>query len=115
MLFELAARVVLGCSTDVDCSLNGVCRPTGCVCDAPWGGEACEALHYARTPPSGHDLFPIERSHNTWNGPIVTGGDGRFHLYAPRYGNFTGIRSLFQPAHAHHSQRAKRHGARMQR
>ena len=57
---------VLGCKTDLDCSLNGICTAAGaCVCDKPWKGDACGVLGYKVTPKSGLDLFPINRSHNT--------------------------------------------------
>ena len=62
---ELAAA----CSSDLDCSLNGVCKRDTCVCDKPWRGSSCGVLGYKVTPKAGEDLFPINRSHNTWNGP----------------------------------------------
>jgi hypothetical protein len=91
---------VNGCTSDVDCSLNGVCSTaTGaCACDRPWSGPRCGTLAYAATTPAAaRDLFPINRTHNTWNGPVV-GPDrsGQFHFYVPLYGNYTGIKSLFR-------------------
>ena len=53
-------------------------------------------MGYKTTPIAGHDLFPINRSHNTWNGPIIGPVDGKYHLYDPLYGNYTGIKSLFR-------------------
>ena len=41
-------------------------------------------------------MFPINRSHNTWNGPIIGPVAGKYHLYDPLYGNYTGIKSLFR-------------------
>jgi hypothetical protein len=86
------------CKSDLDCSLNGKCRSSAgtCVCDKPWGGSGCGELRYKVTPAAGRDLFPINRSHNTWNGPIVGPVGGQYHLYDPLYGNFTGIKSLFR-------------------
>lgn len=56
------------CASDIDCSLNGLCNPSGkCVCDKPWQGPSCGVMGYKVTPVSGKDLFPINRSHNTWN------------------------------------------------
>eukprot|EP01047_Picozoa_sp_COSAG01_P053324 COSAG01_NODE_5703_length_4087_cov_14.995737_1_plen_237_part_00 len=86
------------CKSDLDCSLNGICSSSAgtCVCDKPWGGSGCGELRYKVTPAAGRDLFPINRSHNTWNGPIVGPVGGQYHLYDPLYGNFTGIKSLFR-------------------
>lgn len=55
------------CTSALDCSLNGECDTGVCVCDRPWGGPACGALQYATTPSSGKSLFPLNKSHNTWN------------------------------------------------
>ena len=39
---------VVGCASDLDCSLNGLCDAgTGlCICDKPWSGETCGILKY---------------------------------------------------------------------
>lgn len=84
-------------------SLNGACTSGSCLCDKPWSGPSCGVLKYAPTTLiSGKDLFPINRSHNTWNGPIVGPVDGIYHLYVPLYGNFTGIKSLFRVEYIMH-------------
>lgn len=38
--------VSLQCSTDTDCSLNGLCsrRAGKCICDAGWRGNDCSEL-----------------------------------------------------------------------
>ncbi len=75
-----------GCETDFECSLNGVCSTGLCVCDPPWVGDACQYLSYKNaTPATGKDLWNVSDARNTWNGPIVTGPDGLFHLYLPIY------------------------------
>lgn len=74
------------CVSDFDCQLNGLCSAGSCVCDAPWAGANCGTLLFAPTTPvSGRSLIPRDDERNTWNGPIVTGPDGRFHLFAPLY------------------------------
>jgi hypothetical protein len=41
------------CETEFDCSLNGLCLPSGvCQCDAPWSGPQCGKILYAVTPVS---------------------------------------------------------------
>ena len=44
-----------GCSTGLDCSLNGVCPSTGggsCVCDPGWSGPQCATLALGPVAPS---------------------------------------------------------------
>jgi hypothetical protein len=87
----LAALLSLGraaCSTSFDCSLNGVCTGGKCACESPWGGAACETLQYAVTPASGKNLWRgagTSENLNTWNGPIIQGSDGKYHLFDPVY------------------------------
>jgi len=85
LLVATALSAVAGCKTDMDCSLNGVCTSAACVCDKPWIGTACTTLAYKVTPASGKNLYNNSDPRNTWNGPIVTGPDGKFHLYDPIY------------------------------
>mmetsp|Transcript_17727 Transcript_17727/g.46280 ORF Transcript_17727/g.46280 Transcript_17727/m.46280 type:complete len:363 (-) Transcript_17727:1552-2640(-) len=80
-----STSTVGGCSTDLDCSLNGVCTAGECACDKPWSGDACQTLTFATTPALAKSLYNISDPRNTWNGPIVTGSDGKFHMYVPIY------------------------------
>ena len=41
-----------GCKTDLDCSLNGVCRARACVCDPAWKGSRGICLVVAPQAPS---------------------------------------------------------------
>ena len=80
------ASHVTPCLTDFDCSLNGICTTSQCVCDAPWSGPACATLSFATTPISGKNIFNNSDPRNTWGGPIVGPGyDGKFHAYVPLY------------------------------
>ena len=57
LLTVLLASTALACSSDVDCSLNGVCSTAGGgECDAPWTGSVCGVLAYKTTPASGKSL-----------------------------------------------------------
>ena len=85
IVFACIAFRVRACSTGFDCSLNGVCTSNSCVCDSPWVGPACGTLQYAVTPASGKNLWTGSENLNTWNGPILQGGDGLYHLYDPVY------------------------------
>jgi len=86
VLLASLMALAYSCSTSFDCSLNGLCSAGGvCTCDAPWGGDACEKLVYAVTPASGKNLWTGSDQLNTWNGPIITGPDGTYHLFDPVY------------------------------
>ena len=74
-----------GCTSTVDCSLNGLCVASQCVCDSPWVGTACDKLGFAVTPASGRSLWNVSDVRNTWNGPIMQGADGKFHIFVPIY------------------------------
>lgn len=81
----LLPLVAAACSTDHNCSLNGVCTAGACVCDKPWSGDACGALKYKTTPASAKNAYNTSDPRNTWNGPIFRGTDGKYHLYNPLY------------------------------
>jgi len=73
------------CKGALDCSLNGVCSSGVCACDKPWGGPGCGQLQYKITPAGGKNLYNTSDPRNTWNGPIVQGPDGKYHLFNPIY------------------------------
>ena len=87
LALALCASRVAPCSTDLDCSLNGVCAATQCVCDAPWEGASCATLAFAaETPLSGRSIYNSSDPRNTWGGPIVgPGDDGKYRAYVPIY------------------------------
>ena len=92
------------CTTNLDCSLNGLCQPhTGsCLCDKPWHGSRCGVLKYqSNQPMSSANLYPHNDTGapktgpcvtasgsctalNTWNGPIVKVGT-QYHMFNPLY------------------------------
>jgi hypothetical protein len=76
------------CATNLDCSLNGICQTSSgtCLCDSPWNGETCSSLKYSpSTPAIAKSIYNISDPRNTWNGPIVQGSDGKYHIYVPLY------------------------------
>jgi hypothetical protein len=89
LLAAAAVSFASACTTDLDCSLNGVCSPSSsaCVCDAPWTGDSCSRLGYATaTPKSGFNIYNDSDPHNTWGGPIVGPDDqGKYHAFIPYY------------------------------
>ncbi len=74
------------CDSAFNCSLNGACNAGACACSPPWSGANCATLTYATsTPASGQNLFTANATANSWNGPIIQGADGTFHLFDPIY------------------------------
>ena len=75
------------CSTDLDCSLNGVCTDQRCLCDLPWGEEGCGVLLFSPLPrPSS--AYGYHPNVTSWGGNAVFGGsetaetgDGKWHLF----------------------------------
>eukprot|EP00911_Craspedida_sp_UC1_P002170 UC1_evm1s1666 len=84
-----SSRPVLQCTSDLNCSLNGVCGADGvCACDRPWTGPRCGVLAFAaQSPATGRSLYPANDTfHNTWNGPIMYDeSEKTYHMYAPLY------------------------------
>jgi hypothetical protein len=83
--FAPAAR----CATDKDCSLNGVCGPSGgCACDPGWHGGACELLALGAAPAGGAYGFGAPFGVTSWGGNAIRdsggGGDGLWHLCSSR-------------------------------
>ena len=75
------------CVVDVDCSLNGLCTDSLCVCDAPWSGPSCSSLAFAVTPAIAQNIYNNSAdTRNTWGGAIA-GPDDRlkYHFYMPLY------------------------------
>lgn len=85
---------------------RAVCAPPACV---HRGGPACETLQFAVTPASGKNLWAgafTDESLNTWNGPIIRGADGTYHLFDPVYEHA----SLWKVIHYAHGTAAKIEG-----
>ena len=91
-----------GCSSDLDCSLNGVCDvPSGhCRCDRPWktgvasaGREACNVLDIVPHPDSyvpayggarTDTAFRRDQEVTSWGGNVLRDDQGVFHLWVSR-------------------------------
>lgn len=68
------------CSTDAECSLNGVCTKQRCACDLPWGGESCGVLLFSPLPrPSA--AYGYQPNVTSWGGNAAAGPDGKWHLF----------------------------------
>ena len=55
-----------GCSSDLNCSLNGVCTSGSCKCDKPWYGPDCSLMMFLPVSfPQGYGQAP---NLTTWGG-----------------------------------------------
>jgi len=95
----LLAGAASACTTDLDCSLNGACAASACVCDAGWvsgAKHACERL----------DLLPADLSHgynhlrghdtdngstSSWGATQLKGDDGLYHTFVGEMARNCGI------------------------
>ena len=82
-----------GCTTDEDCSLNGVCNvstggaPGVCSCDVPWIGHRCQTLELAAGEVGLHGL-PLCAYHGdgvnstSWGGSVLHAPeDGKYYMW----------------------------------
>eukprot|EP00040_Diaphanoeca_grandis_P017582 m.91933 g.91933 ORF g.91933 m.91933 type:complete len:536 (-) comp26511_c1_seq1:143-1750(-) len=72
------------CTTDLDCSLNGVCSANVCVCDPGWNGTLCDTLMFEPALQSGvygsngSDPFAV----TSWGGNAIWDNSTQlWHLY----------------------------------
>ena len=70
------------CTTNEDCSLNGICTGGSCACTASWTGHNCQYLNLEAAPKiAGYGWQPNVSS---WGGSIyrnATDPAGLYHLY----------------------------------
>ncbi len=79
-----------GCATELDCSLNGECKNSKCVCYSGWYGETCGKLDvYPTETNSGYN----QTNYSTWGGSIIKGDDGRWHMFVSRFSENCGLSS----------------------
>ena len=65
-----SSRHAYGCSSDDDCSLNGLCGSNAtCACFAPWGGDDCGVLNFLPAPTTGaFGDMPAPENITSWGG-----------------------------------------------
>jgi hypothetical protein len=96
LLFVGLAVCRADCSTDEDCSLNGLCTNGKCVCDDGWitieGSDSpnCGNLDFLPSPISecgpgcafhGGD-GGIDQKTSSWGGSVLKGDDGKYWMFA---------------------------------
>ena len=95
---------VHGCSKDKECSFNGLCVNSLCVCDPAWrhsdnGKEKCSVLN---TLPFPNDYVPAyggprtstvwqRQNITSWGGNILKDSKGTYHLYVSAMANGRGV------------------------
>ncbi|KAF1848452.1 uncharacterized protein K460DRAFT_364443 [Cucurbitaria berberidis CBS 394.84] len=107
-LSSLALVQAQTCTTDEDCSLNGICAPQthSCLCDAGWFGSDCGHLDLApATRWTGYNhtnytdpTYYNTRGNSSWGGQIIQdrGDPALFHLLVDQFGHGCGL-SAWRP------------------
>lgn len=75
-----SSAVASSCQSDINCSLNGVCKAGRCICDAPWGGSTCGTLEFTEKEATGAYGMGVPFAVTSWGGNAVRRGD-TWHLY----------------------------------
>ena len=82
------------CTTDAECSYNGVCSAGACVCFPQWGGAHCAALRLVPTRrDAGLQLANASAAWahgvSSWGGQVLHDGgansDGKYHMFAATF------------------------------
>ena len=64
-----AAHSQGGCTSAIECSLNGVCAAGAWLCDRPWTGASCSRLAFKPVVmPQGYGMAPNK---TTWGGEYL--------------------------------------------
>lgn len=93
LLLLLAAVTLLtnGCTTDVDCNLNGQCISGACQCDPAWKGTTCDSLNLL---PAQEVASYREPKTATWGANIVHNeADDTYHIWFAEMVNHCGLTS----------------------
>ena len=80
LLHYLFIGLVICCTTDFECSLNGFCNLSHCICEPPWSGSTCSVLQELPIEfPQGYGQDPPLIS---WGGSLLTDAEtSNHHLY----------------------------------
>ena len=90
--FAVVLSTFSACTSDDDCSLNGICDTTSgrCDCDAEWSGVGCGVLNLLPTSRAA-GFKPTNQS--SWGGSIIRGDDGKLHMFAALMTEHCGLTS----------------------
>lgn len=94
-----SSGTVLGCSDDVACSLNGVCRDGVCKCDPGWGDEKCATLLLGPAAVENGYRHP---NRSSWGGSVIEHG-GAFHMFVEEIVNDCGLNTYARNMRVSHA------------
>ena len=94
LLLISAQAVSSACTTDLDCSLNGVCESGSCTCDPAWQGERCSWLAFLPGNASGVGGQPLcvyhgqDANSTSWGGSVLhSPEDGLYWMWVAEMTN----------------------------
>ena len=89
LLASLTALAAAKCGDDLDCSLNGQCVASTCVCNPAWEGADCGRLVLL---PAGAPAFGAGSGGNfsSWGGGVLQ-VEGSYHMFASVMANECGL------------------------
>jgi len=74
------------CSSSADCSLNGDCVSSACVCDPGWVGAVCSTLDLE--PPTLQESYVAPGGTSAWGMSVVyDGASDKYHGYISEFKN----------------------------
>ena len=83
--------VAYSCSSPSDCSLNGECAQSVCVCDSGWYGDDCGALDLGHVR-RGSGYNRTGEGTSSWGGTIIRGSSpSHYHLVAAEFTGQCGL------------------------
>ena len=98
-----SAAAPTGCSSDMDCHLNGQCDAAAgsCSCKPWWKGERCSLLNFAAAASLEQGIY--QEGVSTWGGSVVKSEvDGLYHAHAAEMLAGCGISSWTHNSQAVH-------------
>lgn len=90
-----AAAPAVGCTSEMDCQLNGACTDGGaCVCDKGWRGSDCGTLHLDPTAQVAYG-YTNESKFSSWGGgpPVFDEASGKYQLLVTEIAGHCGMSS----------------------
>eukprot|EP00935_MAST-01C_sp_MAST-1C-sp1_P000992 g992.t1 len=93
------------CSSDADCSYNGVCASKLCKCDSAWKGDRCQTLALLPTTrDAGLRLVDGGTNTSSWGGGVLLDSStGLYHMWASEMLSHCGIDSWTTNSHVIHA------------
>ena len=94
----MASTTDASCTSDWQCSLNGVCTNHSCVCDPAWHGPSCSSLSLAPGSPEGVAGKPLcvyhgaDDNSTSWGGSVLQAPeDSKYYMWVAEMINHCGL------------------------